>query len=237
MSKVTLTERFRLAIQVLQEPRRIHDRVFVHEHPSLERVERVEELLQLAKGRQVLHFGFLDSPFLAEKHKSGDMLHERLKVDAASVFGVDINERDLDTYRRLSGDTANCILDISAPDAAVHLLDQVPFDVILFPEVLEHIPDPGQALRNLKRLCVPHHARLVLTVPNAFNFNFFVEACAGREIVHPDHLFYFSPTTLERLVSTSGFRVLSMKQYGPKGAPREPGITEAGLVCVCEAAG
>lgn len=237
MTIATLVDRFRLALQVFQEPRRAHDRIFVHEHPEFERVERVEELLMVARGRQVLHFGFLDSPFLAEKHRSGEMLHERLKAAAQSVFGVDINASDLAAYRGFSGDLANCILDISVPSAALDDLDRVPFDVILFPEVLEHIPDPGQALRNLKVLCKSHGAKLVLTVPNAFNFNFFVEACAGREIVHPDHLYYFSPTTIERLVTVSGFRVVSMKQYGPKGASAEPGITESGLVCVCEAVG
>lgn len=237
MSKVALMDRMRLAVQVFREPHWVHDPVFVQPRLNLERVERVEELLRLASGRRVLHFGFLDSPFLAEKHKSGDMLHERLKREAASVYGVDINETDLDTYRRLSGDRANCILDISASDAAVQVLDGLPFDIVLFPEVLEHIPDPGQALRNLRKICHEHKAQLVLTVPNAFNFNFFVEACSGNEIVHPDHLFYFSPATLERLVSVSGFTVKTMMQYGPKGALARPGITESGLVCVCEAAG
>lgn len=234
MKNLTIIDRLRLATQVLLEPRVVSSDIFIHSYSDFERVERVEELLSIARGRRVLHFGFLDSPFLAEKHSAGQMLHERLKVDAVSVYGVDINDHDLVAYRSLTGDLANRILDISSPNAAVTDLDQIPFDVILMPEVLEHIPDPGQALRNLRKLCVSHSAQLVLTVPNAFNFSFFVEACAGREIVHPDHLFYFSPATIQRLLVVSGFRVVSIKQYGPKNYRQRPGITESGLVCTCE---
>ena len=113
-------------------------------------VEREQRLLELASGKRVLHFGFLDSIFLERKLADSSLLHSRLGKVARDLYGVDINAELLDQYRSVTGDLKNLIWDIADGQAPRQL--QQPFDLILFPEVLEHVPNPGLVLINLAAL-------------------------------------------------------------------------------------
>ena len=232
--KTSFFDRLKLALRVFREKPIAHDSLFVHKLHGILNVERKKYLMDKATGRGVLHFGYLDTPFLLEKIESKTMLHEHIKDVAKVAYGVDVNEIDLAQYREITGDERNMILDISSVNFDPSIFGGIEFDLILFPEVLEHIASPGLALRNLRELCIQHSADLIITVPNAYNFNFFVEACSGIEIVHPDHFFYFSPVTLRRLVEISGFEVEEIKTYGPQEFSRRPGFTEFGVICLAK---
>lgn len=230
-----LLDRIRLGIKIASSEDLRHAPIFVHDIRDYHIVDRESFLIDAVRGKRALHFGFLDSPFLEEKAATTNMLHAKLRASAESVFGIDINAGDLQRYRALTSDVQNCIFDISMPGAKLTDVAASDYDVILFPEVLEHIPNPGTALQNLHLMCKRRGAELIITVPNAFNLNFFVNAAHSVEIVHPDHLFYFSPTTIRRLVEMSGFRVTSLNLYSPGGTRSFPGIAQWGIVCSCEA--
>src|SRR5215471_743789 len=68
-------------------------------------------LVERSAGKRVLHFGFLDAPFTAERYRSGALLHQRLATSALSVYGVDIGETALAVYREMSNDFENAIMD------------------------------------------------------------------------------------------------------------------------------
>lgn len=80
------------------------------------------------------------------------------------------------------------------------------YDVVTILSVLEHVNDPGAMLRQARRLLVPGGA-VYLIVPN-------VESLACR-VLHEraatfdgrNHLVYFSPTTLSKLLEREGFVV------------------------------
>jgi len=153
--------------------------------------ERVPYLLAQSKGQRVIHFGFLDSIFLEQKVKDGTLLHSQLAASAASLYGVDIAPQLLERYRALTGDTNNTCWDIT--DGCIPQELAQGYDLILFPEVLEHVSNPGVVLENLARLCRSNKARLCLTVPNAFDMYGFMAAMQGTEIIHPDHYYTFTP--------------------------------------------
>lgn len=197
-------------------------------------VEREQRLLELATGKRVLHFGFLDSIFLERKLADASLLHTRLDKVANDLYGVDINAELLDQYRSSTGDTRNLIWDIA--DGQVPRQLQQPFDLILFPEVLEHVPNPGLVLTNLAALCRSTGADLCLTVPNGFDMYNFMAAMHGVELIHPEHCYTFTPYTLGRLLQHAGFQAPELEFYN-FGSALAPGITKAGMLAVCHLQG
>lgn len=197
-------------------------------------VEREQRLLELAHGKRVLHFGFLDSIFLEQKLADASLLHSRLGTVASELYGVDINAELLDQYRNVTGDAKNLIWDIA--DGQIPCQLQQPFDLILFPEVLEHVPNPGLVLTNLAALCRSTGADLCLTVPNAFDMYNFMAAMHGVELIHPEHCYTFTPYTLGKLLQLAGFQAPELEFYN-FGSALAPGITKAGMLAVCHLQG
>lgn len=86
------------------------------------------------------------------------------------------------------------------------------FDVVLMIEVLEHLADPGAYLECVLRLLRPGGA-LFLTTPN-------IRGVSGRlrgdrwRVVANEHLTYFAPATLERILRRTGFRGIRIGTTG-----------------------
>jgi hypothetical protein len=216
-------------------PREQTESLFVHPRPGLRRVIREEYIIEACRGVRVLHFGFLDNPITMDKISSGTLLHTRIVGVASSLYGVDVSAASLEDYRRLTGDMENTVQDLLQPDSDVSFLSGR-FDVILFPEVLEHLANPGAALAKLKEIvCLNPGSSLLITVPNAFSLFHFVSACNNVEMVHADHYFYFSPTTLQKLLVDSGFAQIDIILYShDQEALGAPGITEHGVIALCQ---
>lgn len=196
-------------------------------------VLREEYLLKLCRGKRVLHFGFLDSPFAEARIKQGRLIHQQLQPGASFLYGLDIDAASLELYRNLTGDKNNAILDIQQPLPQADFLANR-YDVILFPEVLEHLLHPATAMANLRQICrLNPGSQLCITTPNAYSVMAFFTAVAGDELVHPDHYFYFSPTTLRKLVRDTGFQMTELWLYSDERLMGSPGITKHGLVALC----
>src|SRR5574340_250857 len=91
-----------------------NDSIFFHRLGNIDGncVDREEYIQGLSKGKRVLHFGFLDSPFSEEKIRSGQLLHLKIKKVADYLYGLDIDSQALQTYREKTNDENNGILDI-----------------------------------------------------------------------------------------------------------------------------
>jgi len=202
-----------------------------------EPVIREDFVLDLTRGRRVLHIGFLDSPFTEANAARGELLHQRITGVASFLYGVDVDADALQVYRRLTGDDANCILDIEKRDQQLSGLG-LGFDVILLLEVLEHLHSPAEALQNLRELCLMNPGALAcVSAPNAFSAQVFAHAIRGTELVHPDHRYYFSPFTLRKLIEDCGFADVSLRLYASQSFMDCPGITKHGLIATCSPRG
>ncbi|MFO0971605.1 MAG: methyltransferase domain-containing protein [Candidatus Saccharimonadales bacterium] len=195
---------------------------------------RKDFLLKQCKNKKVLHFGFADSPFTAERIKSGELLHIDIQKGAKEVWGADIDQEAIDTYRSVTGDEKNWTLDICEPIKNIGQYNKG-FDVILFGEILEHLMSPGEALKNLRSLCELNDAELIITTPNAFTSVGFLAALIGNEVVHPEHYYYYSPVTLERLIRDCGFKTVEISFYAGSNSTTSPGLTFPGLIARCKA--
>lgn len=97
------------------------------------------------------------------------------------------------------------------------------FDVLILSEVLEHLIDPGKALRDLRPLLKPG-ARVLGSSPNVSHFSVIRMLLAGRwqledtGIMDRTHLRWFTPASFRELFENSGYVVDSVGplQLGPK---------------------
>lgn len=145
---------------------------------------RVEVFRQLCQGRRVLHVGCVDWPITDARNS----LHVALDGVCASLDGFDIHAEAFDTLRpHVRG---RLLSDWSQVDGD--------YDLVLVPEVLEHVGDVEGFLRQLDAVRAPH---LVLTVPDAYScmkrhFDYNAEQETFVEVVHPDHNCWYTPYTL-----------------------------------------
>jgi SAM-dependent methyltransferase len=180
-------------------------------------VDRLEALVDAARGKRVVHVGFVDE-LLERKRAEGVWLHERLAAVATSLVGLDSSEEGVARAREL-GHEAH-VVDAQSSDAVAGL-GLEPAEVVIAGEIVEHLDAPGPFLRAMREL-VGADGVLVVTTPNAYRLLNFAAPLAGSELVHPDHTAWHSPRTLRTLLERSGWRVEELAYYrAPKrrGAP------------------
>ena len=165
--------------------------------PRLRVVPRQEFLVARCAGKSVLHLGATDSC-----QGMVCSLHRRLTEVADHVVGLDIDREGIEKAR------AEAIQDIHYGD--LERLDTVDvaaqYQAILAGEVIEHLSNPGLFLEGIKRFFGPA-AEMIVTTPDAFSLHRFLLAFGGREYVHPDHVSYYSYSTLSHLLQRHGFAI------------------------------
>jgi SAM-dependent methyltransferase len=180
-------------------------------------VDRAETLVDLARGRRVVHVGFVDEGRMADKVGDGRWLHGRLADVASALIGIDVSEDGV-RWARQRGYEAYAV-DAQSGEAVAGLgLD--PADVVIAGEVIEHLDAPGPFLRAMRELLRPEGV-LVVTTPNAYRLLNFLAPVAGIELIHPDHTAWHSPHTLRNLLERNGWQVEGMAYY-QNPAPRIP---------------
>lgn len=149
---------------------------------------RVEVLRQICQGRRVLHVGCADWPITDVQA----CLHVQLDPVCAQLDGFDVHPEAFEQLQpHVRGRFFSRWEDIDGC-----------YDLILVPEVLEHVPDVQGFLQQLDRIDAPH---VLLTVPDASqcasrHFEYLAEGETFVEVVHPDHNCWYSPYTLANVV-------------------------------------
>ena len=89
------------------------------------------------------------------------------------------------------------------------------FDNIVAGEFIEHIERPYDVLRELVPLLSPG-GRLILSTPNPIGFPvFFCELLRVKRFFYSkEHVYYFCPRWVERMLDFCGYRVLKVKGVG-----------------------
>jgi len=86
------------------------------------------------------------------------------------------------------------------------------FDVVTFWDVLEHLPNPRQALAETFRILRPG-GLVFLTLPNwaSYQARHFRQDWYALSLPH--HLYHFTPQTLTRLLTATGFRLRVLEDH------------------------
>ncbi|WP_257168464.1 methyltransferase domain-containing protein [Bradyrhizobium sp. SRS-191] len=164
------------------------------------------ELLSLRpQASTVLGTGPFEAPLLGRLQARG-LATTALALDGASAPG---------RYPYLETWQAN----LNAERLAAEAARQGTFDIVSCRYILEHAPEPVQALKSFKHVLNPG-ALLVIEVPDSSKFLAAGDYCFLWE----EHSCYFVAETLQRAAELSGYRVLALLRY--------PGTLEDALVAV-----
>jgi 2-polyprenyl-3-methyl-5-hydroxy-6-metoxy-1,4-benzoquinol methylase len=178
-------------------------------------VDRIEYLRKRCVGKKVLHVGCLDHPnIILSKMSRKTWLHGIILEASEYCIGIDIDPTAYEIVSKELNVENIRLLDLAKPlkDKDFSCLRAVRWDIILCPEVLEHITNHQQFLQNLYRLS---HCgtTLIITGPNAFHFANFINTLRGFEAVNSDHKYWFTFYTLSRMLATHGWEPRRLAYY------------------------
>jgi mannosyltransferase OCH1-like enzyme len=169
-----------------------HDPYFVqHVQVSSDVINhnRVDVFKKLCSGQRVLHIGCADWPI----QNPNTSLHLALEPVCAKLDGFDIHAEALAALApHAKGKLFSKFQDLTSE-----------YDLILVPEVMEHVADVSGFLAQLHSLNARSYA---ITVPDAYqcyrrHFDYQKDSETFTEIVHPDHNCWYTPYTFTNVVN------------------------------------
>jgi len=156
---------------------------------------RLRLLAELAVGRTVLDVGYAQqpNPYLRGLHRVG------IDLQPPSQHGSVRYEEEL------VGDVSGDIPEIR----------ERTFDTIICAELIEHLENPYALLRTLRPL-LAEGGRLLLSTPNPLAFPVVLAELfrMKRFFYTPDHLYYFLPRWVERLLDRTGYELSATRPVG-----------------------
>jgi SAM-dependent methyltransferase len=164
--------------------------------------DRFDIIRQFIDGRSVLDLGVVDSrpakgPACQRIRRSPELLFRKIAEANPDTIGVDIDAEGVQALREM-GYSAQC-----ADVQTMNLRKQ--FDIIIAGELIEHLENPGQFLRNMARH-LNKDGVLFLTTPNPFYARQTWKIWRYlRPQVQEGHTCWFDPLTLSRLLQRCGF--------------------------------
>jgi 2-polyprenyl-3-methyl-5-hydroxy-6-metoxy-1,4-benzoquinol methylase len=173
-------------------------------------IGRQEFVVEYAAGKRVLHLGCVDEGLTEKKHQEGLLLHERLHKNTRELWGVDVDIEGL-RWMQERGYPHLYQADIEELHTVTELKGQN-FDLILLSEVMEHLDNPGRFLQGAHFLFGPD-TELLITVPNATSLANWMTNWQAKELVHPDHNYWFSLHTLTALLGKFRYQVTFTAVY------------------------
>lgn len=176
-------------------------------------VQRLEYVKSLCAGKKILHLGCTNWPYTQDAIDAGTLLHKDLVEVASEAYGFDFDQEGIDVlaakgFSNLFRADLENLRDVD--------LDEQ-FDVIIAGEMIEHLNNPGKFLEGIKRF-MSRETLLAITTVNAYSgMRFLVYGLRGRggdlEPVHPDHVAYYSYSTLKLLLERYGYELADFMFY------------------------
>lgn len=163
-------------------------------------VQRLDFIKEQCAGKSVLHLGCTNWPYTEDAIENKMLLHFELEKTASELYGLDFDQPGIEILEE-HGSKNIFQADLERLD---ELTLNKTFDVIVAGEMIEHLNNPGLFLDGIKRFMRPD-STLVLTTINAYcgmRFAYYgLRGKLGRvEPVHPDHVAYYSYSTLKLLI-------------------------------------
>jgi 2-polyprenyl-3-methyl-5-hydroxy-6-metoxy-1,4-benzoquinol methylase len=181
---------------------------FLHRLQPVRIVHREKFLVEAAQGKRTMHLGCVDSGLLETRLEKDDLLHARLARSSSDLWGMDLDAAGIERLRSLG--YRNLI--VGSAEEPPPNVPRGAFDVIIAGELIEHVLNVGRFLRESAELLRPG-GQFIITTPNAFRFTNRLPLFFGFELVHPDHVAWFSPITLRRAAEMAGLSVKALFVY------------------------
>jgi 2-polyprenyl-3-methyl-5-hydroxy-6-metoxy-1,4-benzoquinol methylase len=126
------------------------------------------------------------------------------KSRGCEAYGVEADENALKSAEKFG---LNIKIGVFEPG----MFPEAFFDYVTMDQVIEHVPNPKETLREIAKILKPG-GRFVFTTPNGAGLG---ARIFGEKWIHwhaPYHLQYFSKASIRKLVAESDFDLVSLKQ-------------------------
>lgn len=171
-------------------------------------VDRLDFIADDCVGKAILDIGCFDETALI-KRETKYWLHGRIVSVAKSVVGVD-NSSKIPAAGLRTGSNA-IIFKGDGVNLDKSLLDKQVYELIVAGEFIEHIENPLEFFREIKRNFSGRE--LVISTPNGVSFANTLLGFIRREVQHPDHLHNFTFKVLNTLCLRAGFKSWEIIPY------------------------
>lgn len=167
-----------------------NQQLHVEDFNDIPRAEFYKSMLAGNPNSKVLHIGCADFPFIEEHNLHLALYHH------CELYGVDTNEKGLDILRERG---------IERLYSSIAEVPKQEFDVVIVPEVIEHVANVAEFLYNLRQITSRYW---VFTAPCAVqcgrrgHFAYTPDKNNYEEIVHPEHLVWYTPYTLYNTINS-----------------------------------
>ena len=154
--------------------------------------ELLAELARLRPGGRLLDLGCAMGFLLEAAEQAGFQGH-----------GLDLNPEAIGIAKRRFGDR------VALGELGDAAFPGLRFDAISLIDVLEHVPDPAALLGRVRERLAPGGA-LAALLPNAASLTRRVMGSRWQHYT-PEHLFFWNPAALSRLLESSGFQLRGIR--------------------------
>lgn len=167
------------------------------------------DVLKKLEAVNIIHIGCCGHIHNIQRQIDGNShFHIMLTENFKKVIGFDINQEAIWLLSALGIPhiyNKDFILDSQEIFSIIkEVFGDEPY-IILLPEVLEHIPNPILFLSEAAKHYGNKENKIVITVPNAYGFGRIWDALLhNKEFINMDHKYMFTPTTLLKVMCTSG---------------------------------
>lgn len=128
-----------------------------------------------------------------------------LKNKGHNIYSVEINDNLRDMQKCFFGIASN---------KGIENLEDNSIDLLVFMDVIEHIPEPLKFLEFLKPK-LKENAKIYLQFPNHRSFIAKLTRSNWGWWSAPDHIYHFSPKSAELFLETAGFDIVRNDIFSP----------------------
>jgi hypothetical protein len=147
----------------------------------------------------------------------GNFLHSKLLKTARTVTGFDIDTEGISSLHLHFPMEKFIVGDIATdPEVRGALIKLAP-DVVVIPDVLEHIENAREFLLGLKSCLDEINVRkesdktiAIFTTPNSYALKTFLPSLLGLDFTHPDHCLLHNEFTIRHVFADSGLKLHSV---------------------------
>jgi SAM-dependent methyltransferase len=128
------------------------------------------------------------------------------------AVGTQLSRTAAEAARRLRG------IDVRVGELPDLALPAGSFDVVTIFHVLEHLADPPRYLAEIRRILAPG-GLFVVEVPDHSGTGFRILGERHLCVDYPNHLHFFTPSSLEGMLAAAGFRVVGRSRFSLEYSP------------------
>ena len=143
---------------------------------------------------------------------SGNFGEVLIKLKNCTVTGIDLDRADIDKASKKL--TKAIIGDINDESMRKKLGT---YDIIIFADVIEHLPDPRETLKNIKGL-LSKNGKIIFSIPHMAHISVRIDLLAGsfpyknRGLLDKTHFHFYDQNELVSVFADAGYKI---SNYNP----------------------